>query len=186
MSLLKNNYRSNIERHSYMLASSLMLIVISLVLSNTFSLKGYYPVPLPNFAIVALVYMACYLDVFLGIVFSYAVLYIYGSLTALNPALIAFSGTISFGTAYFLWRKVGGDNVLFEIGITFIASLSYYILLFLSIFYGIGIHFDFFYLFVFRILADSIITALISPVVFIIFKKIAYGHILKSKKIITY
>ncbi|MHB8231879.1 MAG: hypothetical protein ACYDDB_03115 [bacterium] len=115
---------------------------------------------------------------------TYILFYIYGSMTPLNPAVFGFTGTVSYAVSYIIWRKIPSDNMITEILITFIASWVYYLLLFLIVFYYMGIHFIYWNFLFYYSFPVSASTALLSPAVFFLFKKIGYKNFLKRNKII--
>ncbi|MCL4542357.1 MAG: hypothetical protein M1458_01255 [Deltaproteobacteria bacterium] len=153
---------------------------MSLVLRGNFHATNI----LPNMPLIALIYISAYIDVYPGAALSYLIFYIYGSMTALNPAVFPLAGIVSYAVSYILWRKVSSKNGVNEILITFLSSTIYYLMLFLIVFYSLGMHFNYWNFFLFYSLPVSIITSLISPLLFFIFKKIGYKNFLKRNRII--
>ncbi len=168
MYLLRNN---NAARYFSIFCFSFFLIIFSLVLVNNLGYISF----LPAFLIIALVYIAAYANVGIGVVLSYVLFYIYGSLTAVNPAVVAFSGIVSYAVAYILWKKIAIDNVLVEILVTFFSFAVFDIVLFMSVFYGLGVGFSYTDFFTGFYLPSSVSTALISPVIFPVFKKLGFA-----------
>ncbi len=179
MSLSKNNT----VKYIYIFCFSLFLILISLVLANNFNNFNKIGI-FPNLSLITLIYLSAYLDVYPGVILSYLLFYIYGSMTALNPAVFSLAGVVSYSVSYVLWRKVSAENSMNEILITFFSSIIYYLMLFLIVFYSIGIHFNYLNFFLLYSLPASITTSLISPLIFLVFKKIGYKIFLKRNKII--
>lgn len=172
--------KNNTVKYICIFCFSLFLMLISLMLTNNFNDAGIFP----NLSFIVLIYISAYLDVYPGIILSYLLFYIYGSMTVFNPAVFSLAGVVSYAVSYILWRKASADNWLNEILITFFSATIYYFGLFLIVFYSSDIHFNYWNLFLSYILPASVITSLISPLVFFIFKKISYKNFLKSDKII--
>ncbi len=157
-------------------------MVISLIFNN-YSHYGYFFV-FPNLVIAGIVYISAYLDIYSGGIMSYILFYIYGSMTPLDPTLFGFIGVVSYAVSYILWRKISSDNFLSEILITFFSSSGYYLVLFLIVYYRLGIHFIYLNFIFSYGLPASVATALISPAIFFFFKKIGYKNFLKRNQAI--
>jgi len=155
-------------------------MLISLTSTNNFNHINIFP----NLALIAIVYIAAYLDVYTGAISSYLLFYIYGSLTVLNPATFSLAAVIAYVVSYILWRKVSTDNWFNEILITFAASAVYYFTLFFIVFYSLDMHFDYQNFFFLHSIPISIITAVISPLAFLLFKKLGYKNFSKRNRII--
>lgn len=172
--------KNNTVRYIYIFCFSLFLMLVSLVLTNNFAKIGIFP----NLSIIVLIYISAYMDVYAGAILSYLLFYIYGSMTVLNPAVFSLAGVVSYAVSYIIWRKVSAENAVNEILITFFVSTIYYFILFLIVFYPLGIHFSYWNFFILHSLPVSITTSLISPLLFFIFKKIGYKNFLRRNKII--
>ncbi len=172
--------KNNTVKYIYIFCFSLFLMFVSLVLINNFNKIDIFP----NLSIIALIYISAYTDVYSGAILSYLIFYIYGSMTVLNPAAFSLVGIASYSVAYILWRKVSAENGVNEILITFFVSTVYYFILFLIVFYSLGMHFNYWNFFLLYSLPVSITTSLISPPLFFIFKKIGFKNFLKRNKII--
>lgn len=172
--------KNDAVKYIYIFCFALLLMLISLIFTNNFNRIGLFP----NLSLIAIVYIAAYLDVYSGAISSYLLFYIYGSLTVLNPAAFSLAAVIAYAVSYILWRKVSTDNWLNEILITFSASAVYYFALFFIIFYSLGMHFNYRNFFFSHGFSVSIMTALISPLVFLFFKKIGYKNFSKRNRII--
>lgn len=150
-----------------------------LVFSNHF----YKPIFFPNLAIVVLIYFSLYMDFFSGVLISYIIFYIYGSVTALNSSTFALIGVITFVVAFYLWKKLLTDNIFHEFLITFLSSLVYYMIFFLLIYYFFKFKYNFIDFFLFYLFPVSLTTSVVSPLVFYIFKKIDSSSLKKKREI---
>lgn len=160
--------RNSNVKYFYLFCAVIFLGALSMILADN---TGYAWL-IPDFSIMISVYAAAYFDVFVGAVFSYAVFYLFGSLTALNPAFVSFAGIISYSVAYALWKRTEFDNVLSEFAITFFSFAVYLLLIFLAVYYGAGISVDPLYFLVLHGIPSGIVTAACSPLIFYVFKKI--------------
>lgn len=176
--------RNNIFKYIYIICLFLFLMILSLLFNNNFNFGTFYV--FPNLSIAGLVYLSAYLDFFPGWITAYIIFYIYGSMTPLNPVVFGFIGTVSYAVSYIIWRKISLDNIILEILITFIAAWIYYLLLFLIVFYYFDMHFIYWNFLFYYCLPICISTALLSPAVFFLFKKIGYKNFLKRNKLIYF
>jgi predicted neutral ceramidase superfamily lipid hydrolase len=152
-----------------------------LVFSNHFYKLTFFP----NLAIIILIYFSLYMDFFSGILISYVIFFIYGSLTALNPSTFALIGVMTFMAAFYLWKKFSTDNTINEVLITFLSSLIYYITFFLLIYYFFEFKYNFINFLVFYLFPVSLTTSIVSPLIFYMFKKIDPSSLRKKKGIIS-
>ena len=177
----KNN---SVYKYFYIAFLFLLLIILPLIFSNNFNFNSGSFYVFPNFALAGLVFISAYLDVYSGWIAAYIIFYIYGSMTPLNPAVFGFSGTISYAASYVIWRRIPFENAITEILITFAVSYIFYLILFLTVFYGLKIDFMYWNFLFSYVLPVSITTALVSPAVFYVFKKAGLGNFLNKRKLI--
>ncbi len=176
------NKNNSFYKYFYIFCLFLLLIILPLIFSNNFNINSGSFYIFPNLALAGAVFLSAYLDVYSGWVASYILFYIYGSMTPLNPAIFGFSGTLTYTVSYFIWRKIPFENAIMEILITFIASYIFYLILFLTILYGLKIDFIYWNFLFSYVLPVSITTALVSPAVFYIFKKAGLGNFLNRRR----
>ncbi len=180
--------RNKIYKYIYITCLLLALIILPLIFNDNFhsggGAEGFYI--FPNLMLIAAVYISAYLDIYQGWMLAYALFYVYGSMTSLNPAIFGLTGTVSYALSYIIWRKIPSDNIISEILITFFVSWIYYLFLFFIVCYRLGVHFAFRnFLFHYGFPASAA-TALISPAAFFFFKKTGYKNFLKKNKIIYF
>ncbi len=174
--------RNNIYKYFYLSGLFLLLIILSLILNDNFNLGSFRI--FPNMEVAGLVFISAYLDIYAGWFIVYALFYIYGAMTPLNPAVFGLTGTVAYAASYVIWRRIPYDNAITEILITFIASLIYYCVLFFVVFYGFGIHFIYWNFLIYYAFPASVSTSVISPAVFFLFKKAGYKNFLNKNKLI--
>ncbi len=177
----KNN--NIIYKYFYIICLFLFLIIFPLIFSNYFNFDSGSFYVFPNLALAGLVYVSAYLDVYSGWIAAYIMFYVYGSMTPLNPSVFGLAGTLSYAASYVVWRRIPYDNVPNEILITFIVSCIFYFILFLIVFYGLNINFLYWNFILSYGFPVTVSTALVSPWVFYIFKKIGFGNFLNKKKL---
>ncbi len=160
--------KSETSRILYLLVFAIILVVIRVIFSAFYHDAVFFP----NLPLIALIYFSFYMELFAGAVASYALFYIYGSLTTLNPAAFALAGVIAFAVSFYFWKQFMADNIIYELITTLISVMVYYITVFFIAFYFFKFRYNFLHFLLIYMLPVCITTALASPFIFYLFKKI--------------
>ena len=160
--------KSKTGRILYLFGFAIILVVIRVIFSAFYHDAVFFP----NLPLIALIYFSFYMELFTGAVASYALFYIYGSLTALNPAAFALAGVIAFAVAFYFWKQFIIDNIIYELIVALISVTIYYIIIFFIAFYFFKFRYNFLHFLLIYMIPVCMTTTLVSPFIFYLFKKI--------------